>query len=585
MPDFAKPLRPSDALKFGLSIGLSCGALDGVLAIRSAGAMIDRAGILAVSLVVDAAAFACVSLFAWLALRAVVRSPLSVTMRHRLIVGLTCIAIASVVFAVAAVVVGASDGEHGEGRSSQPNILLISIDTLRPDHLSAYGYSRDTSPVLQKLAREGVLFREAYSHSTWTLPAHASILTGLNPLAHGVLTREDRLQGYHETLAERLNEEGYETVAWVGTKRWGFVGADYGFASGFTRFHHYPHPNRFWSGILARNIDALLLEYLYRGVGNAHAQVGEVLRWLDVGRTDPFFAFVHFYDVHSKSAILPYEAPEPFRDVFCEGALDDFDFCEGALCASDRLLEIARGRKSALGKEEIEIARCLYDGGIAFMDSELGRLFTGLRARGLYDNTIIVVTSDHGEAFFEHERPLHTTLHEEITRIPMIIRVPGALEGKRASGVVRQSDIAPTLLALIGSRPLEGAQGKSLVDVLTQWNETLDFGVLAVDDNQGGSLIRKGPYVLILHPSFNALDGKPIQELYDVSSDPAQRHNRAVSEPSVVAGLIQRMGNQHQRSLALQKRLAAGETHEKVEVSDEARAGLRALGYTQDEDE
>ncbi len=128
MPDFAKPLRPSDALKFGLSIGLSCGALDGVLAIRSAGAMIDRAGILAVSLVMDAAAFA-----------------------------------------MAADVVGASDGEHGEGPSSQPNILLISVDTLRPNHLSAYGYSRDTSPVLQGRAREGVLFQEADLRSTWTL--------------------------------------------------------------------------------------------------------------------------------------------------------------------------------------------------------------------------------------------------------------------------------------------------------------------------------------------------------------------------------------------------------------------------------
>jgi len=479
-------------------------------------------------------------------------------------------------------VVGAGE-PTAPSASAQPNVLLISIDTLRADHLSAYGYERTTSPNIDALAREGTLFKDAYSHSTWTLPAHASMFTGLDPVAHNVLTREDRVQYFHHTLTERLVEDGYDTAAWVGTRRWGYMGGGYGFAAGFSRYEHWPHPKRYRSSRIARAIDQWVHVNLERGVGNASDQVDAIISWLSVDRSKPFFAYAHFYDVHSKTAELPYEAPPPFLDQFCPGALDDFEFCDDGVCATDRLLEIVRRHKPALTASELDVTRCLYDGGIAYIDSEVGRLFDALRHHGLYENTLIVVTSDHGEGFFEHASPLHITLHNEVTHIPLIIRGPGLMAGKRATGNVRQSDFAPTILSLLGSQQTRDLQGQSFADVLTQWNATVERPVLALDRNMGGFLLRSGDYSLIQYPSANALDGMITRELYDHSKDPLQTRSQASERPAVLNRMFEQLAAMKDRGREIRDRLSEGGTVEAVVVSDEARAELRALGYIDEE--
>jgi len=472
---------------------------------------------------------------------------------------------------------------RGEKPTYRPHVVLISIDTLRADHLSSYGYERETSPRLDALARKGVLFTDATSHSTWTLPSHVSMFTGLNPAAHGVLARDHRIQPFHHTLAERLREAGYATSAWVGTRHWGFVGADYGFAAGFDRFLHAPHPRRFRSARLLRAFDAWWLQGVARGVGNAHDQVTAAIQWIDVEREEPFFAFLHFYDVHSKEARLPYEAPEPFREMFCEGDVDEVDLCDEGVCASERLLEIANGRKAHLDAREIEWARCLYDGGIAFVDREVGRLLDALEDRGLLEETVVIVTSDHGEAFFEHDYPLHSTLHHEITRIPLIVRAPDALAGKRATGIVRQIDLLPTILDYVGLPVGDDVQGRSLRPLLTDWHAMSDAEALAFDDGFGGVLLRSGSQALIRHPDARTLAGQPARELYDLATDPLQVHDQARSQQSAVAKLELRMAELMRESDALRQRQAEGQRRVDVEISEEAAAGLRALGYVIDE--
>ncbi len=579
----ATPGRAARALaaaQWGFAIGACGGLVEAALALPAIGPVVDRLATMVATVAADAAAVsplaAVVGLIA--PLPNLGSNSGSVFSRPAMLLTLAALAAGSTIAAS-----GASF--RGPNPSGRPNILVISIDTLRADHLSAYGYPRKTSPNLDALAREGVLFVDATSHSTWTLPAHVSMLTGLDPAAHGVLARNHRIQPYHHTLTERLRAAGYATSAWVGTRDWGFVGSVYGFDAGFDRFIHFPHPRRFRSARLLRAFDERWLRHVEGGVGNARDEVTNVINWVAVERDEPFFAFVHFYDVHSKEETLPYEAPPPFREMFCEGDVDAVDLCDDGVCATDRLLEIARGWKKPLDSEEVEWVRCLYDGGIAFVDHEVGRLLDAIRDFGILDDTIVVVTSDHGEAFFEHDYPLHSSLHHEITRIPLIIRAKGGIAGKRANGVVRQSDLLPTVLDLAGI-PIEGeVQGQSLVPLLTDWNATSSEDALAFDDGFGGVLLRSGSKTLIQHAPARRLEGHAVREYYDLAVDPKQRANRERREGGTVASLQLRMADLMRESEALRQRLERDEMRTGVEITEEAEAGLRALGYVVDPDE
>ncbi len=292
----------------------------------------------------------------------------------------------------------------------RPNVILIIIDTLRADHLGCYGYHRDTSPSLDSLAASGTRWEHFQAQAPWTLPATASIFTGLNVKQHGTRKRLDgdhRLHIDAPTIPILFNNAGYRTC---GIFNVSLLNADHGFAGGFEHF-----------------------SCASRGRGRAAIIVDEFLGWLDTDEDDrPFLAVLHFFDVHD-----PYDPPSPFDTMWLPGDT-----------LTESLWEIAEDGGIA-HPEHLEHFLSRYDGEITWVDTELGRLFGELRIRGFADSTIIMVTADHGEEFLERGGTGHGThFHEELLHVPMFITGPGIPSGETISEPAAQFDILPTLLAI-----------------------------------------------------------------------------------------------------------------------------------------
>jgi arylsulfatase len=340
--------------------------------------------------------------------------------------GHPALVIALTIFVAAAPIASRSlrGGEH-------PSVILVSLDTLRADHLSAYGYPRETSPALDRLAAEGILFENAVAPAPNTPPSHMSIFTSLYPTVHGFTGEGDRLAGWRLTLAEYLREAGYRTAA---TTDGGYMRGWFGFGQGFERYE-----------------DSL------KGIA---ASRDLVLEWLDGPLAgDPTFLFIHCYDVHS-----PYDAPPPYGTMFTD---PDYD---GGFYPGSRQLEAIRRRlaedpTATHGLTEADVAHMIdrYDGGIRYVDAIIGELVAALEVRGLLETTWLVVTSDHGEEFTEHGSVLHETLYRTVTHVPLIVRPPGGREAPlRVPHVVELTDLMPTILEIasidaVEKQPLQGA--------------------------------------------------------------------------------------------------------------------------------
>ncbi len=265
-------------------------------------------------------------------------------------------------------------------QSERPNLILISIDCLRPDHMGTYGYHRDTTPHIDRFAQDGVVFETAIATSSWTLPTHMSMLTGLVPSFHRA-TKWEKLDPSVPYLPEVLSAHGYRTT---GVASWVYVSQIYGFERGFHLYEVMENP-------LASDVVDAALQQLVRNKGQSH------------------FLFMHLLDPH-----WPYLPPREFLERFGPRPRD----------ISDLQDLIARSKPPPSAMETQEIIQ-LYDSEIAYTDQELGRFFEELKSLGLYDDSIIIVTADHGEAFYEHGHWQHSqTLYDEIVRIPLIVKWP-----------------------------------------------------------------------------------------------------------------------------------------------------------------
>jgi arylsulfatase A-like enzyme len=293
----------------------------------------------------------------------------------------------------------------------KPNIILISLDTVRADHLGCYGYHKPTTPNLDRLAKSGIRFDECRTQATWTLPAHMSLFTSLLPSHHGVDNLNKVLSRRVLTLAEVLQQSGYHTAALVNN---GQMRAHWGFDRGFDHWQEF-------------EVDTL--------EGKAKHITGEAFAWLkNTPQDKPQFLFLHYYDAHD-----PYEASLEVRQKF--GVELTGEQCR-ELCFAHRSPEQAPPSKQVLAK-----LQAAYDAGLAELDYEVGRLLDTIAPE-----TLVVVFSDHGEAFREHGWLLHgATPYEEEVRVPLIVRLPNS---KKAATVVTDStmllDVAPTILSLAG---------------------------------------------------------------------------------------------------------------------------------------
>ncbi len=318
-----------------------------------------------------------------------------------------------------------------------PNVLLLCIDALRANRLGLYGATSGASPHLDHLASSSVVFDRAYSVASWTKPSVPSLLTGLYPSKHGVFDSSshgvDVLADGIPTLAEGLHSAGYRTAAFVENS----------------------HLDRRYSR-LDRGFD----EYL-DGAGEAWHIVHRFLSWLDDGASErPFFAYLHFLDVHwpytPEIEIPGRELSNADRAKAIEWQVDGKRWWLVRNAVKDGIL--------SLGKEDVALLERLYDDEIYDTDGAIGRMLELLAARGVLDDTVVVVTADHGEGFLDHGRLDHGYgLYDELLRIPMILRLPGgALGGRRVADPVQIVDVAPTLLSLAGN-DASALDGESLL--------------------------------------------------------------------------------------------------------------------------
>ncbi len=438
--------------------------------------------------------------------------------------------------------------------------MLVSIDTLRADHLGSYGYARPTSPRLDAFAERGALFRRALSSSSWTLPAHMSLLTGLEPPTHGLVDYPSfgKLAEEHQTLAEILRERGYRTAAFTGG---GWVSEKTGMDAGFDVFES--EGRRFedtWP----------LLE-----------------RWLAARRSEePFFLFWHGFNVHK-----PYAPPPPYDRLFCGACESDFDPEE---------LQPDRPRPSP---SDLEYAISQYDGEIAYTDALFGRLLDALASRELLERTLVVVTSDHGDEFFEHGMVDHIhSLYDELLHVPLVVVGPG-VEPAVVEEQVGTIDLLPTLLELLGVEIEHRVQGRSRVPEMRR-------AASGARPPAGGSplyaftgfgdypyhlaAVRTPRWKLVVWKLAGMrgidLDAQPDRkrytykfrrdraedfvELFDLEVDAAEQVDLAEHRPEVVARLLASLGERvaESRALALDPRAAP-------EVDTGYLEELRALGY------
>jgi arylsulfatase A-like enzyme len=322
-------------------------------------------------------------------------------------------------------------------------VLLVSVDSLRADRLGVYGSGRETSPTLDRLAREGVLFEQALSPTAWTLPSHVTLLSGDLPHHHGTVARSDTIRPDLPLLQESFARHGYETIGFYSGP---FLHPFYGFARGFEQYRScetkpVTHP------YLLEEVAPSHHDRTNRGIRDAFSA------WVAKKSKRPFFVFVHMWDVH-----FDYIAPEPWASMF------DPDYT-GVLNGRDIA---GAGFPDAASRRDVDHLLALYDGEVRYTDATIAELLRVLDSAGLLDDTLVVVTSDHGEEFLEHGgKTHHRTVYMESVHVPLIVWArSGLARGHRVTPFVSLADIAPTILDVVGLPPLGNIDGRTLAPAL-----------------------------------------------------------------------------------------------------------------------
>ena len=423
--------------------------------------------------------------------------------------------------------------------SQRPHVVIVVIDALRADRLGIHGYPLPTSPNMDAVAGEGVFFSAAMSHSTWTKPSIATLVTSLYPSQHGIQVaslgdegalRTEVLDDGLVTLAERFQQAGYTTGAVINQVH---LQRRFGFAQGYD---HYDDKR-----------------------GRGAFRLNKRLRyWLDSLEEDgrPIFAYVHYLDVH-----WPYTLSLPEN----EGLFGSTEM-ESRPPASGHQADAWVSRLE--NPDDLVALQARYDHEVAYADAALGQLVDNLRERGLYDDTLLLITSDHGEAFMERGRLQHGLApHEEQIHIPLIVRMPEWMKGARGriDRPVGLVDVFPTLLDLLGLEPEPSAQGESLVPLLR--GESMADRIVFADTSQGfGARSRTHKLIWLEDES---------REFYDLVADPGE----TMSQADPCTGPCRELARVLRPFRRLMLRSRQSNPAGTAELRPEDIETLRALGY------
>ncbi len=406
------------------------------------------------------------------------------------------------------------------------HVLLLSLDTLRADHLGAYGYERNTSPFLDSLLARGLVFERASAAAPWTLPSHASLLTGLHPHKNGAVAGKRGLAKNVQTLPEQLTAQGFATASIVSSR---FLGERHGLQRGFA--HTEVMDERPQPGPLVT--DAALAWA---------AQLGD----------QPGFLFAHYYDVHSA-----YDPAEPYLAQF----VAPYD---GPADGTTPQLQKVRTGEITFDASDLAHVIALYDGEIRELDDELARLFAGLEQLPFGENMLVIVTADHGEEFLDHGDVLHgRSMHKELLHVPFALIGEGIAPGRRDE-LATHVDVVPTVLSMLGLPVPAGLDGRDL----SEPNASRHFVFGEADHNNATDdtlrMVSDGHFKLILDKS----DGS--RALYDLRTDPGESTDVSEQRPEVTALFLGHLD-------AFENSSATGEASSPL--SEEDRRALIELGY------
>lgn len=453
---------------------------------------------------------------------------------------------------------------------ARPNFLLVSIDTLRADHLGVYGYERDTSPNLDQFASGAIRFERAIAPAPWTLPSHVAMLSGLHPHDVGIDDIDSSIPEHVPMLAQALNANGYQTAAFVDSAPGGLLGAERGFARGFDRYDHAPHT------------DAPGPKYDVSGTVDAG------LAWLrgrDPAR--PFFLFLHTKSVHTApvepdpspgESNAPYISPEPFGSRYLPEAEARFPWHDGNKSGGVRYLRLmnqylAEGQidPAQFSAEQLRELVDLYDGGIRYVDDHFGRLIAALEKLGVEEDTVVIVTADHGEAFLEHYYFLHKEVFDTQIWVPLLIRDPRLGKPSAESVSVSLMDIVPTVLSRAGLPLDPHARGRELLNggggevparqlfSYSKIRREPIYEAYALEDDRHRLIYHK-------HKSWEQFRA----DLFDRETDPEEKspvHDKADLKSAMLAQLVDRMRGTESGSGG------------RIELDQQSIESLRALGY------
>ncbi len=431
---------------------------------------------------------------------------------------------------------GAGTPITSENLEEKPNILWIVMDTVRADHVSGNGYYRNTTPNIDNIASEGILFENCIAEAPWTLPSHASMFTSLFPSKHGTDMEHQWLEDDFQTIAEVLRQHGYETFGYSNNP---YVSPETNLSQGFDTFE-VTLAGRYEAGSeLADELKVSIAKrYVqnYLLMDNGACRTNEVVKgWIAEAHQaeTPFFVFINYMEAH-----IPYYPPEEYALPYLGEGISLAE----AMSINQSIEPYIFGQVE-MSDEDFEILRALYDGEISYLDFRIGQLFDYLKELQIWDNTVLIITADHGENFGDHQLMNHRLcVYDTLLHVPLIIRYPGLAEtGMRVDEPVQLTDLFPTILDIVGidGNGEEQIQGHSLVE----------------DGQKVGSTFAIAEYVSLLevdcdrNPQFDvskycrrlktvrsnefkyiwSSDGR--DELYNISHDPGELNNLIETEP------------------------------------------------------